>query len=182
MDMEILLKTMVPLAVPVVLVTAGCGGSGSEITEDSLSPVTEVEVADPIGQSLNRLERLYRARDAGEDSGFLSVSDSGSWEKDDDGIGFFIQRITWTVLAGRDEPTFYETIDRVVELITDHTGRPADGIRMDVAGALSEFTENMPEPYTSRYLMTRNPDPAAHSGSCTGSPGSHVASTQVDLR
>ena len=143
-----------------VFLGVGCEGPHIEITEEGLSPLTEIEIEDPIGNALDHLEELYQARDAGTDAGIFTASSAGDWEKTD-GISLFIQRITWAVFE-EDELTFYEAINRVVELIASHTGRPTEGVRTDVEGALSEYIENMtPEPEQD---MPPTPDGGGGSG------------------
>ena len=159
------MKTMTPPVLAVLLFTLGCG-TENEVTEEDLSPLTEIEIADPIGQSLDYLEELYQARDTGTDPGVVSFNDSGNPEKTD-GVAVFIRRMTWTIFGGEGEPTFDEAIDQVVDLIVERTGRPAESVRADVQEALSEDLENTPD----RIRPPADDDLTGGSASCTGAPG-----------
>ena len=132
------MKTWLKLACGAVAVLVGVGCEGPphlKITEESLFPLTEIEIGDPAGHALDQLEWLYRARDAGTDAGVRLGGEK------DDGISFFIRRLSWAVSDENGELTFHETINRVVELIVGRTGRPAKGVRTDVEDTFARELE-----------------------------------------
>ena len=119
---------------------AGCESAheAADVPEEALSPLTEIEIADPVAHSLEQLEDLYRRREAGLDDG-AEVVGSSSWPPEHDGIYFLIHRLFWLTVQREDVTNLAEGAELVTEMIASHTGVAIEEVRQDVDGSIGDM-------------------------------------------
>jgi len=108
------------------------------VPEEALSPLTEIDIGDPVAHSLEQLEDLYRRREAGLDDGVV-VFGSSPWPPKHDGIYAFIRRLFWLTVEREDGINRAEGAELVTEMIASHTGVAIEEVRQDVDGSVGDI-------------------------------------------